>query len=62
MLTGIFILMLIGLLVQTAFFAFLVLFLAPKWIPMKERKERRKAREFALKRAAMIREVEDYVG
>lgn len=59
---GIFVVLLLLLIVQTAFFTFLVLFLVPKWIPMKERKERRKAREFALKRAEMIREVEDYVG
>ena len=62
MLTGIFVLLLIGLVAQIGFMVFLALFLAPKWIPMKERKERRKAREFALKRATMIREVEDYVG
>lgn len=62
MLTGIFVVMLIGLLVQIGFMAFLVLFLTPKWVPMKERKERRKARAQDVKKTALRREIDTYAG
>ena len=62
MLTGIFVLMLIGLIAQIGFTVFLVLFLAPKWVPMKERREMRQEKAHAIKKQALRREIDTYAG
>ena len=62
MLTGIFVLMLIGLLAQIGFMVFLVLYMAPKWVPMKKRRMMREMREKKIKEEALRREIDTYAG
>lgn len=59
---GILIVLLLLLIVQTAFFTFLVLFLVPKWVPMKERKARRQMQALRAKKEALREEIDTYAG
>jgi hypothetical protein len=62
MLTGIFVLMLIGLIAKIGFMIFLVLFLAPKWVPMKRRRMVREIRKKKIKEEALREEIDTYAG
>lgn len=62
MLTGIFVLMLIGLVAQIGFLVFLVLFMAPKWVPMEQRKMMRKSKAQQIKDENRRREIDTYAG